>query len=337
MHYAGKQMGDSQDIFKQFIRTMNDVLSDNSTEDGRNQQALLEDLFALESKFKDTLISTPDGKKVYLEFIDFIRKEKGNILSARIYFRERQDVFSSKISKCFKERKHFLLYRFSINYNFAKWVCDRYTGPKSRSLNHTFNKIIKIRKVLCENNIPLAINRAKIFWSRIPNSHLEYMDFIQNASEGLMNAIDKFVPPYKTVFRSVAIGRMTLNMLTDHNTTMVKFSPTEKRILYRANNARTKGKLSDQGEVLEYVRESFNNVTPEKLREILAAATGLSSLDKKSEETDMSIQDLLPSTYLNPEESLLSKELMSKVSNAMSNISIIEMKLIKMKFGVEND
>ncbi|NIP30507.1 MAG: hypothetical protein GTN59_08105, partial [Candidatus Dadabacteria bacterium] len=103
------------------------------------------------------------------------------------------------------------------------------------------------------------------------------MDFIQNANEGLMNAIDKFVPPYKTVFRSVAIGRMTLNMHTDHNATMVKFSPTEKRILYRANNAKVKAKLTDQGDILNYVKESFNSVTPEKLRDILSAATGVAS------------------------------------------------------------
>ncbi len=330
-------MESKQDIFKQFIKTMNDVLSENYDKDGRNQKDLLEDLFKLERKFKDTLISTAEGKKVYGDFVNFIKVEKGNILSARIYFRERQDTFSSKISKSFKQNKPHLLYRFNINYNFAKWVCDRYRGPKSRSLNHTFKKIIEVRKVLCENNIPLAINRAKIFWSRTPNSHLEYMDFIQNANEGLMNAIDKFVPPYKTVFRSVAIGRMTLNMHTDHNATMVKFSPTEKRILYRANNAKVKAKLTDQGDILNYVKESFNSVTPEKLRDILSAATGVASLDKPIEETELSMIDMLAADGPTPEESFLSKELMSKISYALNNIPIIEQKIIKMKFGVEND
>ena len=336
VYNAGKPTG-SQDIFKQFIKSMNEILADNSTEDGRNQQKLLEDLFKLENNFKDVLISAPEGRKVYKEFVTFITEEKGNILSARVYFRERQDMFSRRISRCFKERKHHLLYRFSINYNFTKWVCDRYAGPNHRSLKAIFKKIIAVRKVLCENNVPLAINRAKLFWSRTPNSHLEYMDFIQNANEGLLNAIDKFVPPYKTVFRSVAIGRMTLNMLTEHNTTMVKLSPTEKRILYRANNARTKAKLTDQREVLDYVKESFKNVTLERLRDILAASSGLASIDKPSEGTEMTLQDVIPSKAPTPEQSLLSVELMSKVNNAINNIPIIEMKLIKMKFGVERN
>jgi len=328
-------MEKEQDLFKTFIKSMNEILAENHKCDGRNQQELLEDLFKLENHFRDTLISTVEGKKVYKEFVKFIVEEKGNILSARIYFRERQSVFSDKISDCFKNDKHYLLYKFHINFHFAKWVCNLYRGPKKKSLMHTLNKIIQLRKILCENNIPLAINRAKIFWSKTPNSHLDYLDFIQNAGEGLINAIDKFVPPYKTVFRSVAIGRMTLNMLEDHNTTMVKFSPTERRILYRANNARVKEKLSKEGEVLEYVRESFKNVSPEKLRNILSSASNLSYIDKPLEGTEVSIADTMSDDNPGAEESLLFKELMIKVDNAIANIPVIQMKIIKMKFGVD--
>lgn len=328
---------DDNALFRFFIKTMNEILDENEEVDGRNQKLLLEDLFKLEDDFRITLISEAQGKVIYSDFVDFIKNEKGNILSARIYFRERQDVFSSKISNSFKTGKSYLLYRFKINYNFAKWVCERYKGPKAKRLNLLYKKIIDIRKVLCENNIPLAINRAKIFWSKTPTSHLEYMDFIQNANEGLMNAIDKFVPPYKTVFRSVAIGRMTLNMLTDHNSTVVKMSPTEKRILYRANNARVKAKLTDINDVLEYVRLSFKNVTKEKLENILSSATGVASLDKESDDDSVSLKDTMECTALNPEQSLLSKELAFNIHKAIRAANLLEMKVIKMKFGVTDD
>lgn len=328
---------DDNALFRFFIKTMNEILDENEEVDGRNQKVLLEDLFKLEDDFRITLISEAQGKIIYSDFVNFIKNEKGNILSARIYFRERQEVFSSKISNSFKTDKAYLLYRFKINYNFAKWVCDRYDGPKAKRLNILFKKIIDIRKVLCENNIPLAINRAKIFWSKTPTSHLEYMDFIQNANEGLMNAIDKFVPPYKTVFRSVAIGRMTLNMLTDHNATVVKMSPTEKRILYRANNARVKAKLTDINDVLMYVQMSFKNVTKEKLENILSSATGLSSLDIDSGEDSLSLKDTLECSNLNPEQSLLSKEMSFSIHKAIRSAIPLEMKIIKMKFGVIDD
>lgn len=334
MHYAGKWLDADQDIFKNFIRTMNDVLMENTEVDGRNQQSLLEDLFEIEEDFKKTLISTQEGRDIYIKFISFIVEEKGNILSARTYFRERQEVFSSKISRCFKERNSGDLFEFHINYHFMKWTCSIYKGKNQKKLVNIFNSAVSLRKVLCENNIPLAINRAKIFWSRIPNSHLEYMDFIQNASEGLMNAIDKFVPPYKAVFRSVAIGRMTLNMLTDHNATAVKFSPTERRILYRANNARVKAKLTNPSEVLEYVNQSFKSVTPEKLQEILSAAGELVSMNVQNDENEGTLQDTFVSDTPDPETSFLTKELMSKINNAMVNIPMIEAKIIRLKFSL---
>ena len=325
------------DIFKQFIFTMNDILDDNSKQDSRDQQTLLEDLFKLERKFKKTLISTMAGQKVYSEFIRFIMEEKRNILSARVYFRERQEVFSGKISRCFKETDPLALHEFSINHSFVSWVCKRYKGPKSRSLNLTFKKIIELRKILCENNIPLAINRAKLFWARTPYSHLEYMDFIQDANEGLLTAIDKFVPPYRTVFRSVAIGRMTLNMITDSSATMIRLSPTDKRILYRANNARTKEKLTDIQDILDYVNISFKKVDKKRLEGIIAATHSVSSLDKTDDEDNLSMILRPKEEGLSPEESFLSSELLSKVKAAMNNVSIIEMKLIKMKFGMERN
>lgn len=324
----------STDLFKTFVKDMNEVLSENRKQDGRNQKVLLEDLFSLEKKFRDTLISTTEGKKVYNEFVRFIVEEKGNILSARVYFRERQDVFSSKISPNLKDGKYYMLYRFNINYNFAKWVCDRYKGPKARSLKHTYSKIIDTRKILCENNMPLAINRAKIFWSKTPNSNLEYMDVIQNAGEGLLTAIDKFVPPYKSVFRSVAIGRMTLNILTDHNATTVKFSPTEKRILYRANNARVKAGLDNQSDILKYVRESFKKTTPEKLQQIVMAASGVTSLDTQVEDSEVTVKDILVSDSDSPEKILLLKEFKAKIQEQLSDLPPLEMKVICMKFGI---
>lgn len=324
-----------QDIFKQFILSMNQTISGNESKDGRDQQELLEDLFKLEEKFRITLTGSVDGDRIYKEFVNYITEEKGNILSARIYFRERQSVFSSEISSLFKDKKFKELLPFAINYNFMRWVCARYKGTRKKKLNNIYKKVIDLRKVLCENNLPLAINRAKLFWSKTPNSHLEYMDLIQDASEGMMNAIDKFVPPYKSVFKSVAIGRMTLNMLTDHNSTVVKLSPTEKRILYRTNNAKTKEKLTDKEDILRYVSKSFKGVTAKKLDEIAAATSKVFSLDEPIDDGDLSLKTTIAAKSASPEQGYLSNELMQKSLNLLNNLPIIEAKILKMKFGMD--
>lgn len=324
---------------------MNRVLGENEQ---KPQKDALEELFNYEKRFRKTLLSTPEGKDMYRQFMEFILKEKCNILSSRVYFRERQDIFAEKISPAFQKQKPHLLYSFRINYFFAKWVIERYNGPKIKSLKYSYDKIVKIRKTLCENNLPLALNRAKIFWSKVPDSHLEYMDIVQTSSEGLLTAIDKFVPPYKTVFRSVAIGRMTLNMLTDHNATVIKLSPIEKRILYRANNARTKENLTEIKDILRYVRQSFKGVTLRRLEEILNAGTQIVSLDEEikneGSQTDTtslptnrtkSTSPIMASDSPSPESQAISSDIIKKMVGYLHTLPPIEEKVLRMKMGIE--
>jgi len=335
----------NESTYRSFIGMMNKVLEENGF---RSQKETLEELFKFEDRFREALISTLEGREMYQTFMDFIIKEKCNILSSRVYFRERQNVFSAKISPAFQKQTPALLYRFRINYMFARWVIDRYHGPKIRSLRYSYDKIVAIRKFLCENNLPLALNRAKIFWSKVPNSHLEYMDIVQTSSEGLLTAIDKFVPPYKSLFRSVAIGRMTLNMITDHNATVVKLSPIEKRILYRANNARVKAGLVDINEILEYVRESFRGVSLKKLEEIINAATSVVELDlaDRVNHTDIgrsvarageSNTLIMATDAPNPEEICLKNDIIKKMVGYLPELRPIEEKVLRMKVGLDFD
>lgn len=318
---------------------MNQALVKNEDEDGRNQKKLLEALFDLEIKFRDTMLSTPEGIEVYKKFIDYIINDKGNILSARIYFRERQDTFSSQISSTFSTNKPNQLTKYNINYPFAKWAFDKYVGPKKDQLKAIVDDISQVRKVLCENNLPLAINRAKIFWSKVPTSSLEYMDIIQNAAEGLINAIDKFVPPYKSVFKSVAIGRMTLNILTDHNATLVKFSPRDRRILYRANNARTKARLTNMVDILDYVNQSFPGVTLERLESILNSASGAvrTVINGDDESEQESVMNSIASDDPNAEGYLISSDFTTKIAIFLNELPMLECKIVKLRLSLAGE
>jgi hypothetical protein len=64
----------------------------------KRQKAQVEKLVKLEKKFRRTLINHRWGPGVYKSFVDFIIRERKNILAARPYFRERQDVFTSCLS-----------------------------------------------------------------------------------------------------------------------------------------------------------------------------------------------------------------------------------------------
>lgn len=333
-------MADNKNLFKQFVNEMNEVLQSNTEDNGKGQSALFSELFSHEKKFRDVLLSTSYGKEIYKRFMFYISREKDSILQVMPYFRERQETFSKKISKSFENGNHAALHKFRINFIFASWVLKNWESTANNRTTYRkqyerlvkiFEEMKRIRRLLCENSLPLAINRSKIFWSKVPESHLEYMDLIQNSAEGLMVAIDKFTPPYKTVFRSTAIGRMTLNMMTDYNATLVKLPPREKRILYRHGIAKNRKNIENDNEALDFVKESFKNVTQENLQHIVNAATSVQSLDWKAEDGSC-LSDKLACNG-SPEEEAIGNEQSINVIKCMDSLFVIEKKVVILKTG----
>jgi len=328
----------SQKVFYRFVAEMSEILN-NSTFNYDDQKKLLKKLFSVEKKFKETLLATGAGRNVYKNFMKFILNDQKNILAARIYFRERQDTFSNKIAKAFHQEKPEKLYKFRINYVFAAWACKN-IKTKTKRLLRLLEKIKELRNNLCEMNLPLAINRSKIFWSKIPDTHLEYMDLIQASSEGLLIAIDKFVPPFKLVFRSVAIGRMVAYMIEDNSETIIKLSPTERRILYLINKARNTEKTENNQQILKIIKKTFPNVTMEYLNELVNASRtfNIQPVKDKDNTTNDSISKKEADFYFkltdNMEESIVNRDLKKKLIPATKDLSVLEKKILSLTYGI---
>jgi DNA-directed RNA polymerase specialized sigma subunit len=345
--------------YTRFIGEMNAVLQENDVVNGMSQRDMMNQLFTLEREFKVLLLENDQGPLIYEQFMNFILADKAdggkeNKLSIRPYFRERQDTFSNKMfpildeavereerrpgsSKLSISKK---LHKFRINYLFMKWTLDIYRGPNKRKLNSLLTKVIDIRKLLCENNLPLACNRVALFKTKTPLMHLEYMDLMQDASKGLIEAIDKFVPPYKTVFRTTAIGRMTLNMSEDFSSTLVKLPPKDKRILYRARKAKQSNADISGKELTAYVNESFAGVTAADIEMIEAAANQVESLSPRPAgqrtagvvKTSRAVDDR--NQYQRSAETELAEaETSNKLLVQLGKLKIIEKKVLVMKSG----
>lgn len=315
-----------KNLFRQFIDEMNVTLQQGQND---SNETLLNQLLALEHRFKVALMSVPQGRAMYRKFMDYIMNDCGNMLSARSYFRERQDVCTQKIFKAFHKNNPKMLHAFRINYEFVRWVTETYKGPKKKILISLEGDIVKVRAELCQNNLPLAINRAKMVWVKTYANHIDYMDLIQGSSEGLLTAIDKFVPPYRRVFLSTAIGRMNLNMTTECSSTLVQIPESEKRILYRASNAKNKENISDPQKVVEYIQQSFKGVTQDKLQEIEAAAYDTVHMDQTAASDGNAFIDPSKSA----EENLEAKERSRGLYTGLKSLEVMETKVIKLKTG----
>jgi DNA-directed RNA polymerase specialized sigma subunit len=324
-------MSDDAQLFRKFVNEMDVLLKENEQTSGVNQRNLLNLLFKEERKFKNLIVNHTSGPGIYLDFMNFILEDKGNKLSIRPYFRERQDTFSKRVFPILKKKDCKKLYRFRINYMFAKWVMDNYPGALRKKLLPVYNSILQTRKLLCENNLPLAINRAKLFWSKTPRAHVDYMDLIQDSSRGLLEAIDNFVPPYNTVFRSVAISRMGLNMSEDYSATLVKLSPKDKRILYRTRKAKLRDNDISGKDLQSFVNESFSSTTSAEIELIVAATNQVVNIDARPE-NGHSIADIMPDPT-----SLADQVEQTQLNNTLivllKKLRLIEIKVITMKHG----
>jgi DNA-directed RNA polymerase specialized sigma subunit len=337
------------DHFRQFARTLEatiarygDIPDDDLVKLQRSQ---VERLVALETEFRRTLIRHPWGPAVYRDFVRLICDRKRNILAARPYFRERQTVFTASISKCLKKRHDKGLYQFHFNYEFILFVM----GAKRWHDNHIGGKIVTLarqirdlRWELVEMNMPLAISRARIFWSRTPKAQLSYMDLVQITSMGLMAGIDKFCLPYSPAFRHTVIGRMIGNLIEQYSETLVHFYPTDKRKIYRANKVANKyGENPDYEKIAEDVNKDVDpghRTTGVEIADLMAASSTVSSDSplQGGGDSDESLE-MLPLDLFRADESthpdvrVERQEALDVMSKAIPDLPLVERKLLRLK------
>lgn len=204
------------------------------------QKEQVEKLVDLEDQFRRAVIESPYGVAAYSKFVAFICDDRKNILDARPYFRERQEVFTSEISGALKKRNEKAMFKFHGNWQLVSFMLKAHRWAKKSKVVKLAQEIAEVRNTIVEMNLPLAISRARIFYSRTPKSHLTHMDLVQIASEGLLSGVDKFCLPFSKMFRGVCIGRMVGNFIERYSETLVHFFPGDKRTLYRANKAASK-------------------------------------------------------------------------------------------------
>lgn len=240
--------------FRLFATQLESIIEgyDTDEEHYNRQKRQVETLCDLEKQFRNTLIRDHRGPSVYRAFVKFVRDERRNILAARPYFRERQDVFKARIAPALRDRADKTLYKFDVNYPFIAFAMKaKKFGPNSK-VGKLATAVQKARQELIEMNLPLAISRARAF-AGYRQAHLDYMDLVQVATEGLIAAIDKFVLPYRASFGAVMYGRITGDLVESNSETLIHFYPSDKRKIYTAN------KLMKDGQSFEVIAKHIND------------------------------------------------------------------------------
>jgi len=304
------------------------------------QRVQVEALAQLEIDFRQSLETDPNGNMAYEVFLDYILEDKRNILAARPYFRERRKFFKSKVSAAIRDRDIGSLKTFHLNYHFIKLVTKTVTfKPKTLAI---IEKIKEARQQLVVMNLPLVINRARIFWSRTPKSHCSFLDLIQMGAEGLISAVDKFAGEYTAMYRGVIVGRVVGNLVEGYSKTMVHFYPADKRRLYRANKYKSRhihGDYDIDDLVAEVSKAKGNETNAEEIVALMAAASIVSidapvTNDTSGDTVVDSVSRYEAPAEERPDNLVEVAEVMAKMSNAYDSLTLFQKKILRLK-GVD--
>lgn len=312
-------------------------------DDGTDQKQQFEELISAEQEFRKAICKYPKhSTEIYKRFLQKITVENRNILSARPYFRETGPNFSKKITPAIKARDTEALKTFDINFQLIEFIRDHWKGNFPKAAEIQYQRVYKARRILCENNMPLAINRAKLFYRKTPKGPLTLMDMINIASTGLASGVDKYVGKYSRMLNGVIIGRIVGNLIDAYSETTLHFYPSDRRIIYKANSLRSRKKIDDLEELADAVNKSFKEdalagknvpkveVTAALLANLLNAASTVSS-DSVVDDDGVGVYDFTPAANPNAEEELIKRQTDVQLSAAIARLPLIHRKILKLK------
>lgn len=330
--------------FQNLAKQVKDVIEDNegSIDDQKDH---VEYIMQLEMTFIEDVKRYSKGVEAYSKFITYITDEVGNMLTAKSYFREVAADYT-KISEKIKNKDAKGLMTFHPNYSMIQFIVENWGGPLPKRVQSTYNKFIDSRRELIENNLPLAINRAMIFYRKTPKNHLTLLDFIGICTCGLAIGIDKYVGKYTPVWRSVCIGRMVGFMIDEYSKTFIKMYPSDQKILYRTKALKYKLQIEDIKILARVVNDSFYEdmkqnkpcpqlPIPEETIRSLLNSSGYVSADSTSPDSDeedgIGVYDYTFNEEDNVEDGVEFRDSLKKVSSAGNHLDVIERKVIRLK------
>lgn len=300
------------------------------------QEKMVNDLLAKEEVFKNLIFTFTEGNEAYMKFLNEILEVNGNILTAKPYFREVAETFFEKISGAIRDKDVFTLQKFHINYRFIKFIMDNWVGKVPSKVQKAFDEVTELRAEIVENNLPLALNRAMRHFRKVKRHHLNLLDMIGICTQGLTSGVDKWVGPYRSVFLSVCIGRMTGDLIKTTSETTIYFYPNDRRVLYHANLLRSREGIEDRDKIAERLllepKLKKLKLTKNGIIELLTASSVISADGNcGDDDEDFNVYSYTKSETETPEEYAEAKDNKTVLMKSMGDLSIMEKKVLKLK------
>ena len=305
-----------------------------------HQKAHWERLYEMECQFKADLLAHPKGLDVCQRWMEAVTSGTGKgMLPSRVYFRERQVTFAASISAELASRNLAAVLTHNLNYRWIRWVASQEPTKGKRwpvKMRQLVKKIEVQRQEAALMLMPLAVNRARLFWPCAKRGHLSFLDLISICAEGVMIGLDKFCGPFTAAYRDVAIGRMVGLLIEENSRTTLHFSPPDRRALYASHKEigiQVVTKDMDYRNLSQQVEKRTNGVLRYEegdLARLIAASTCVSS-DSSPETTQKTLSRMAAPREIGPDVQVEVAEISSKIRRASSKMNLRHRKFMILK------
>ena len=197
----------------------------------------------------------------------------------------------------------------------------------------------KARQKLIESNYRLVLSISKKYYRK----GLSFDDIVQESSTGLIKAVDMFNPDLGYKFSTYAhwwIKQAALQYI-NNDASLLKV-PTQSRML----NSKVKNMIYDIKNRFGYTPSAEElskalDVNESAIKTAIEATQPVLSIDKSRDKDDesssYSLLNKIEDPDLNPEETLIKKEMYALIKRSLKSLSKREEAIIRLRFGIPED
>ena len=233
-------------------------------------------------------------------------------------------------------RVHALFEEVQLSTSELKSLLNPLTSPQWPKVQRAKERYEALRNRMVAANLRLAVSIAK----KYQHSGIPLLDLIQEGSEGLMRAAEKFEPQRGFKFSTYAVWwiRQRVRTAIQEKSRVIRIGESAgtrlRSVLEQAANRRDDDPRNIAFEDLPV--EFANQSRKDDFRRTFYASRDILSLDRPlTASGDSTAADFIEAEAYDPDQGLLDQERRAMLGDAFSVLSDREQKVMRLRFGLD--
>lgn len=219
---------------------------------------------------------------------------------------------------------------------------DYSSDSEKLDLERQVREYDRAREIFVSHNMPLVINRASNFKSRIQTT-LEFEDVVNNGAIGLLKAIDKFDPTRGNKFSTVAYMWINQSMQRESNNTQRMVRLPENRVSDHYNMNKIREQLGEgvtQSEIERVTMEKLG-LNRDEMLSIRNAAYLPDSLNRRVSDGESEGKELMDTADIagsapSSESQVVHAEIRKELRSAFESLKPVESEVVASHFKFDD-